>query len=294
MGIVQDSLLGCRLFTKRDTFIEKDVLMNVLMWLEDWDGTVPVPAVLKPRPLWTGKQVGLCACQGLHAVSRPRQADGMHSRLLVFDAGLCNVPCTTSLPFPGAPSFRMFATPVPTLAEPCPAPQVFSMFMPRVNLERRAAWYKDGEPDAMSPVDAQVGRSGGRRQGRVRSLGKPALSRPPRGVQGKWGRGPGCRQQEIRAEQGAEQDAGKGAADPCLITWTARTPARLQVIIQDGQILAGTLCKKTLGAAAGGLVHITWMEHGPEAARALLSQVGSHALLRAQAAWQDSLRTSGD
>lgn len=30
------------------------------------------------------------------------------------------------------------------------------MFMPRVNLERRAAWYKDGEPDAMSPVDAQV------------------------------------------------------------------------------------------------------------------------------------------
>ncbi|EFN50510.1 hypothetical protein CHLNCDRAFT_55803, partial [Chlorella variabilis] len=29
------------------------------------------------------------------------------------------------------------------------------MFMPRVNLERRAAWYKDGEPDAMSPVDAQ-------------------------------------------------------------------------------------------------------------------------------------------
>ena len=75
------------------------------------------------------------------------------------------------------------------------------MFMPKVNLERRAAWYKDGEPDAMSPVDAQV-------------------------------------------------------------------------IIQDGQILAGTLCKKTLGAAAGGLVHITWMEYGPEAARAVLSQVG--------------------
>lgn len=31
------------------------------------------------------------------------------------------------------------------------------MFLPRVNLERRAAWYKDGEPEAMSPVDAQVG-----------------------------------------------------------------------------------------------------------------------------------------
>ena len=44
--------------TKRDTFIEADVMMNMLMWLEDWDGRVPMPAVLKPRPLWTGKQVG--------------------------------------------------------------------------------------------------------------------------------------------------------------------------------------------------------------------------------------------
>ena len=52
----------------------------------------------------------------------------------------------------------------------------------------------------------------------------------------------------------------------------------LQVVIQDGQVLAGTLCKKTLGAAPGGLVHITWMEFGPEAARALLSQVGCHGL----------------
>ena len=133
MGIVQDSLLGSRLFTKRDTFIEKDVLMNILMWLEDWDGKVPAPAILKPRPLWTGKQV-------------------------------------------------------------------FSMFLPAVNIERRAAWYKDGEPENMSPVDAQV-------------------------------------------------------------------------VIQDGTVLAGTLCKRTLGAAAGGLVHVIWMEFGPEAARAFLSQV---------------------
>ena len=57
IGIVQDTLLGCRLMTKRDTFIEKDVFMNILMWLEDWDGVVPMPAIVKPRPLWTGKQV---------------------------------------------------------------------------------------------------------------------------------------------------------------------------------------------------------------------------------------------
>lgn len=132
MGIVQDTLLGSRLFTKRDTFISYDVLCNILMWLEDWDGHVPTPAVLKPKPLWTGKQI-------------------------------------------------------------------ISLFLPTVDVERRAAWYKDGEPDAMSPVDAQV-------------------------------------------------------------------------VIRGGTVLAGTLCKRTLGASAGGLVHVVWMEHGPEAARAFLSQ----------------------
>ena len=37
----------------------KDVFMNILMWLENWDGKVPKPAILKPEPLWTGKQAGL-------------------------------------------------------------------------------------------------------------------------------------------------------------------------------------------------------------------------------------------
>lgn len=59
MGIVQDTLLGSRLFTKRDTFMEKDLLMNILLWIEDWNGQIPMPAILKPRPLWTGKQVSV-------------------------------------------------------------------------------------------------------------------------------------------------------------------------------------------------------------------------------------------
>jgi hypothetical protein len=37
--------------------VTKDVLMNCLMWVEDWDGCLPIPAILKPEPLWTGKQV---------------------------------------------------------------------------------------------------------------------------------------------------------------------------------------------------------------------------------------------
>lgn len=117
------------------------------------------------------------------------------------------------------------------------------MFMPRVNLERRAAWYKDGEPDAMSPVDAQVRRGVGRG---VRCPPPlccvPAAARCPPPLM-------------------------------CPAPRPSPAPPTTQVIIQDGQVLAGTLCKKTLGAAAGGLVHITWMEYGPEAARALLSQI---------------------
>eukprot|EP01087_Luapelamoeba_hula_P008948 TRINITY_DN2277_c0_g1_i2.p1 TRINITY_DN2277_c0_g1~~TRINITY_DN2277_c0_g1_i2.p1 ORF type:complete len:1803 (+),score=263.71 TRINITY_DN2277_c0_g1_i2:156-5564(+) len=57
LGLVQDALLGCSILTQRDTFIEKDVVMNILMWLDNWDGKIPKPAILKPRELWTGKQM---------------------------------------------------------------------------------------------------------------------------------------------------------------------------------------------------------------------------------------------
>ncbi|KAJ3171954.1 DNA-directed RNA polymerase II subunit rpb1 [Geranomyces variabilis] len=57
MGIVQDTLCGIRKFTKRDTFIQQDLMMNLLMWVPDWDGTIPPPAIIKPVPMWTGKQI---------------------------------------------------------------------------------------------------------------------------------------------------------------------------------------------------------------------------------------------
>ena len=57
MGIVQDTLCGVRKFTKRDTFIGKECLMNILAWLPEWDGNIPTPAIVKPAPMWTGKQI---------------------------------------------------------------------------------------------------------------------------------------------------------------------------------------------------------------------------------------------
>ena len=133
IGIVQDTLLGCRKITKRDTFIEKDVFMNVMMWIkEGHDGRVPTPAILKPAPLWTGKQV-------------------------------------------------------------------FNMIIPKsTNCRRLNAWHPDVDPKDMSVGDTQV-------------------------------------------------------------------------LIEDGELLAGTLCKRTLGTGGGSLIHVIWLEHGPDAARFFLN-----------------------
>jgi DNA-directed RNA polymerase II subunit RPB1 len=65
IGVIQDTLMGSQKFTKRDVFLEKDFVFNVLLWLEGWNGKVPTPAVMLPapgdpgryRPLWTGKQL---------------------------------------------------------------------------------------------------------------------------------------------------------------------------------------------------------------------------------------------
>lgn len=57
MGIVQDTLCGIRKFTLRDTFLDWPQVQNILLWVPEWDGIVPTPTILKPKPLWTGKQI---------------------------------------------------------------------------------------------------------------------------------------------------------------------------------------------------------------------------------------------
>lgn len=67
MGIVQDTLCGIRKFTLRDSFMEADFVQNILLWVANWDGTIPPPAIIKPRPLWTGKQIlSMCIPKGIN------------------------------------------------------------------------------------------------------------------------------------------------------------------------------------------------------------------------------------
>lgn len=57
MGIVQDTLCGIYKICRRDVFLNREQVMNILMWVPNWDGTVPTPCILKPRPRWSGKQI---------------------------------------------------------------------------------------------------------------------------------------------------------------------------------------------------------------------------------------------
>ncbi|ANZ74287.1 BA75_00604T0 [Komagataella pastoris] len=85
MGIVQDTLCGVRKMTLRDTFIEYEQVMNMLFWVPSWDGVVPQPAIMKPKPLWTGKQLlSIAIPSGIHL----QRTDGGNSLLSPKDNGM--------------------------------------------------------------------------------------------------------------------------------------------------------------------------------------------------------------
>lgn len=84
MGIVQDTLCGIYKMCRRDVFLTKDQVMNVLLWVPDWDGVIPQPAIFKPRPMWTGKQIlslvlpaGLNLSRGSDEGFSPLNDDGL-------------------------------------------------------------------------------------------------------------------------------------------------------------------------------------------------------------------------
>jgi DNA-directed RNA polymerase II subunit RPB1 len=58
IGLVQDSLVSVYLLTIKDTFLTRAQMMQMVMPVHyPLFDTLPPPAILKPRPLWTGKQL---------------------------------------------------------------------------------------------------------------------------------------------------------------------------------------------------------------------------------------------
>jgi hypothetical protein len=100
--------LARSLMTKRDTFIEKDLFFNILMNLEDWEGEVPMPTILKPHPLWTGKQV------------RPRA--GARGEGGAGGGGVAGAPSRPNGPPPAPRPIARLDPPPPPLLGPYPSP----------------------------------------------------------------------------------------------------------------------------------------------------------------------------
>ncbi|KAH8108646.1 hypothetical protein DFH11DRAFT_1820556 [Phellopilus nigrolimitatus] len=85
MGIVQDTLCGVRKFTLRDSFLDWTQVQNILLWVPNWDGSIPTPANLKPKPLWTGKQIlSMTTPRGINIFRSPEPK----SSNPVFDDGM--------------------------------------------------------------------------------------------------------------------------------------------------------------------------------------------------------------
>lgn len=74
MGIIQDTLLAIQKISKRGTFLERDVCYNMLLIIRDWDGRIPIPAILKPKELWTGKQMLSMVFPHVNLVSKANNA----------------------------------------------------------------------------------------------------------------------------------------------------------------------------------------------------------------------------
>ncbi|KAK8871705.1 DNA-directed RNA polymerase II subunit RPB1 [Tritrichomonas musculus] len=61
IGLVQDSLLGSRLLSLKSTFLNRNEVMNLMMWIRSKPSlTLPPPCIMVPEKdiyLWSGKQV---------------------------------------------------------------------------------------------------------------------------------------------------------------------------------------------------------------------------------------------
>ncbi|KAF8834028.1 beta and beta-prime subunits of DNA dependent RNA-polymerase [Paxillus ammoniavirescens] len=89
MGIVQDRPCGIH-FTFRDTFLDWNHVQNILLWIPDWDGTVPTLTIIRPKPLWKGKQIlSMVIPRGIniHRAPDPKSSHPVFDNGVMIDNG---------------------------------------------------------------------------------------------------------------------------------------------------------------------------------------------------------------
>lgn len=85
MGIVQDTMAGIYKISSRDVMLDQEHVMNILMWVPGWDGILPHPAIIKPSPRWTGKQI---ISMALPSGTNMFRYDDKQGHIPLQDAGL--------------------------------------------------------------------------------------------------------------------------------------------------------------------------------------------------------------
>lgn len=57
IGLVQNTLTGSHIMSFRDTMLDFEQVTQILMFTSSWNGTLPIPCILRPKKLWSGKQI---------------------------------------------------------------------------------------------------------------------------------------------------------------------------------------------------------------------------------------------
>ena len=61
--------------------------MNIMLWIRKWEGKLPIPCILKPKPLWTGKQIFSLLippginCEGQHSTHPDDEKSGPYKHI---------------------------------------------------------------------------------------------------------------------------------------------------------------------------------------------------------------------
>nr|QYA18716.1 DNA-directed RNA polymerase II subunit 1 [Clandestinovirus] len=106
MSLVMDDLLGLSLMSYNDVFLTREKAMQLVAALDEWTDKIrdqphilPMPAILKPVPMWTGKQIiSLLIPKGVHlkkilnnastGTAEEREKATMNNTLLIIDGNI--------------------------------------------------------------------------------------------------------------------------------------------------------------------------------------------------------------
>jgi DNA-directed RNA polymerase II subunit RPB1 len=177
MGIVQDSLASAFYLTLRDTFLEKEHVMQLLGFLESWDWKLPSPCILKPKQLWSGKQI-------------------------------------------------------------------ISKLFGSLNLERFANFHPEDEEALPDKEDLNI-------EELILHLEKLFKTKPISNIK-----------DEILQQLNTLEEERH-----------FMSPSDTRVLIRDGELLSGFLCKKTIGSAPGSLIHVIALDSGSDAIRMFVDDI---------------------